>query len=175
MEFLISPLPSDHSDISSPPPIISKEGISSGTKKAKKNEENYSEAPKNRREATDPLHQVSKAKTVQRRCLRTQEDEEDECALYTKLLEKKLRRYPPRMRDKIMHKIDGLLLDNPYPETPNCSTSMPQQVPYQCYRNSPPSPVYVTTLHNTQADASVRDEPQKSIEIQTDMTYGDMN
>lgn len=159
-----------------PTQIISKsasESLPSDKKRAKKSED-FSEAPKNSGEASDPLRQVSKAKNVHSRCRRTQDDEEDECVLYTKLLEKKLRRYPPRMRDRIMHKIDGLLLDNP-PETPNCSTSVSQQVPYQYYRNSPPSPVYVTTLHNTQGDLSDSNEMQNSIEIQTDMTFMDIN
>ncbi|KAF6213783.1 hypothetical protein GE061_011505 [Apolygus lucorum] len=39
--------------------------------------------------------------------------EEDECEVYAKLLAKRLRKYPERMRDRIMYKIDGLLLENP--------------------------------------------------------------
>lgn len=57
-------------------------------------------------ESFDTLNHVLKGKKV----------EEDECDIYGKLLAKKLRKYPGRMRDIIMYKIDGLLLDNPYPE-----------------------------------------------------------
>lgn len=41
--------------------------------------------------------------------------EEDDCDLYGKLLITKLRKYPERMRQKLMYKIDGLLLENPPP------------------------------------------------------------
>lgn len=42
--------------------------------------------------------------------------EEDECDLYAKLLAKKLRKYPEEVRMKLMYSIDGLMIDNPYPE-----------------------------------------------------------
>lgn len=40
--------------------------------------------------------------------LKTKKREEDECDVYASLLAKKLRKYPERMRDRIMYKIDGL-------------------------------------------------------------------
>ncbi|KAI4458962.1 alcohol dehydrogenase transcription factor myb/sant-like [Holotrichia oblita] len=49
--------------------------------------------------------------------------EEDDCDIYAKLLAKKLRRYPERMRYMLMYKIDGLLLDNPYPDERPSSAS----------------------------------------------------
>lgn len=45
---------------------------------------------------------------------------EDECDIYAKLVAKKLKRYPWNTRLKIMHRIDGLLLQNMYAkEQPN--------------------------------------------------------
>jgi hypothetical protein len=51
-------------------------------------------------ESFDTLNYVLKVKKV----------DEDECDVYTKLLAKKLRKYPGRMRDQIMYKIDGFEL-----------------------------------------------------------------
>lgn len=48
--------------------------------------------------------------------------EEDECDEYVKLLAKRLRRYSDRMRNKIMYKIDCILLDKPYPDERISST-----------------------------------------------------
>lgn len=64
------------------------------------------EAQKKINESFDTLNHVLKVKKV----------DEDECDVYAKLLAKKLRKYPDRMRDQIMYKIDGFLLDNPYPD-----------------------------------------------------------
>lgn len=49
--------------------------------------------------------------------------EEDECDLYAKLLAKKLRKYPSSMRETMMYKIDGLLMNNPYPTERDSSAS----------------------------------------------------
>lgn len=43
-------------------------------------------------------------------------EEDDECDLYAKLLAKKLRRYPDDVRLKLMYSIDGIMVENPYPE-----------------------------------------------------------
>ncbi|KAL4718253.1 hypothetical protein ACJJTC_018252 [Scirpophaga incertulas] len=77
--------------------------------------------------------------------------EADECDLYASLLAKKLRKYPERMRNSIMYKIDGLLLDNPYPDERPSSSSTFYSEPYQ-YTPAPsrqytltPSPQYAPT------------------------------
>ncbi|KAL4709225.1 hypothetical protein ACJJTC_010525 [Scirpophaga incertulas] len=64
---------------------------------------------------------------------------------------KKLRKYPERMRNSIMYKIDGLLLDNPYPDERPSSSSTFYSEPYQ-YTPAPsrqytltPSPQYAPT------------------------------
>ncbi|KAL4101009.1 hypothetical protein QTP88_021030 [Uroleucon formosanum] len=54
---------------------------------------------------------------------------------------KKLRKYPERMRDQLMYKIDGFLLDNPYPdEQPSSAYSYYSSTPSPHYQNSTPSP-----------------------------------
>lgn len=55
--------------------------------------------------------------------LKVKKVEEDECDVYAKLLAKRLRKYPERLRDKIMYKIDGFILDNPYPDERPTSAS----------------------------------------------------
>lgn len=80
--------------------------------------------------------------------LKTKKKEEDECDVYASLLAKKLRKYPERMRDRIMYKIDGLLLDNPYPDderSSSASTSYSVPSPYAQQTFSTPSPQYVPT------------------------------
>lgn len=86
------------------------------------------EAQKKINESFDTLNQVLKVKKV----------DEDECDVYAKLLAKKLRKYPERMRDQIMYKIDGFLLDNPYPDERPSST-------YSYHYSSTPSPHYQNT------------------------------
>ncbi|XP_030024801.2 uncharacterized protein LOC115443506 [Manduca sexta] len=55
-----------------------------------------------------------------------EENVEDEFDLYAKILAKKLKKYPESMRVRLIYKIDGLLLNNPYPEiTSNGSTETP--------------------------------------------------
>lgn len=74
--------------------------------------------------------------------LKQKKVEEDECDVYAKLLAKRLRKYPERLRDKIMYKIDGFLLDNPYPdERPSSACSYySSSTPSPYYQNSTPSP-----------------------------------
>jgi len=68
-------------------------------------------------------------------------EDEDECDVYAKLLAKKLRKYPGRMRDQLMYKIDGFLLDNLYPdEQPSSANSYYSSTPSPHYQNSTPSP-----------------------------------
>lgn len=77
------------------------------------------------------------------RVLETKKVEEDECDVYAKLLAKKLRKYPEHMRDRIMYKIDGLLLDNPHPnERPSSSGSSHSSVYSIPSAYNYPSPQY---------------------------------
>ncbi|XP_045775066.1 uncharacterized protein LOC123873979 [Maniola jurtina] len=62
----------------------------------------------------DPLNSATATEGPSRVMRKSEED--DECDIYAKLLARKLRKYPGRMRDRMMYKIDGLLLDNPYPD-----------------------------------------------------------
>lgn len=96
------------------------------------------EAQKKMNEGFDTLNHALKEKRGKR-------VEDDECDLYAKLLAKKLRKYPERMRDRIMYKVDGLLLDNPYPDEPPSSaySSHSSQSPYPYYQNSTSSPSYI--------------------------------
>lgn len=74
--------------------------------------------------------------------LKRKKEDEDECDVYAKLLAKKLRKYPERMRDQLMYKIDVFLLDNPYPdEQPSSAYSYYSSTPSPYYQNSTPSPV----------------------------------
>lgn len=74
--------------------------------------------------------------------LKVKKVEEDECDVYAKLLAKRLRKYPERLRDKIMYKIDGFILDNPYPdERPTSASSYySSTTPSPYYQHSTPSP-----------------------------------
>jgi len=73
--------------------------------------------------------------------LKKKKEDEDECDVYAKLLAKKLRKYPERMRDQLMYKIDGFLLNNPYPdEQPSSAYSYYSSTPSPHYQNSTPSP-----------------------------------
>ncbi|KAL4083102.1 hypothetical protein QTP88_028432 [Uroleucon formosanum] len=89
------------------------------------------DAQKKINESFDTLNHVLKKK----------KEDEDECKVYAKLLAKKLRKYPERMRDQLMYKIDGFLLDNPYPdEQPSSAYSYYSSTPSPHYQNSTPSP-----------------------------------
>lgn len=87
-------------------------------------------------------------KTLNQVLQNKQGNSEDDCDLYGKLLATKLKRYPVQQRQRVMYKIDGLLLDNP-PETcsstPFPSSSAPR--PPSAY-TSQDSPVY---SHHSQA------------------------
>ncbi|KAI5730206.1 hypothetical protein M8J76_011220 [Diaphorina citri] len=90
----------------------------------KKTDPFMNEAQRKINESFDTLNSVLRSKRT---------TEEDECDLYGKLLAKKLRKYPAASRDRIMYKIDGLLLDNP-PVTPLSSSS------YSSYASDTPAP-----------------------------------
>lgn len=103
------------------------------TKKRPVNTDHYlDEAQKKINESFDTLNHVLKKKR----------EDEDECDVYAKLLAKKLRKYPKRMRDQLMYKIDGFLLDNPYPDEQSSSAFSYNysSTPSPHYQNSTPSP-----------------------------------
>lgn len=104
----------------------------SASKKIPINTDHYlDEAQKKINESFDTLNYV----------LTKKKEDEDECDVYAKLLAKKLRKYPGRMRDQLMYKIDGFLLDNPYPdEQPSSAYSYYSSTPSPHYQNSTPSP-----------------------------------
>lgn len=70
-----------------------------------------------------------------------------EAEIYASLLGKKLRKYPDRMRNSIMYKIESLLLDNPYSEERPSSASTIYSVPYQYTPTT--SPQYVPNQNST--------------------------
>ncbi|KAL1450805.1 hypothetical protein WDU94_003125 [Cyamophila willieti] len=74
-------------------------------------------------------------------------DGDDECDLYAKLLAKKLRKYPDNMRDRIMYQIDGLLLNNfQHSQLPSVSQQThvlleaTETAPVSPYSSTAPSP-----------------------------------
>ncbi|XP_069361050.1 uncharacterized protein [Maniola hyperantus] len=79
---------------------------------------NYNEGQNIHYSSFDPLNSESASQgasaSASRAAQRTEEG--DECDIYAKLLARRLRKYPGKMRDRMMYKIDGLLLDNPYPD-----------------------------------------------------------
>ncbi|XP_044751072.1 uncharacterized protein LOC123311270 isoform X2 [Coccinella septempunctata] len=108
--------------------------------------------PKKRR--IDPAFEVEAAqkrltesfKTLNDIMLTKQDDLENECVLYTKLLATKLRRYPVKQRQRIMYQIDGLLLDNPPESCTSIASFLPSSQNYPVYPN-PPSPTYSNSRH----------------------------
>lgn len=107
------------------------------------------EAQKKISESFDTLNHVLKGKKV----------EDDECDVYGKLLAKKLRKYPGRMRDIIMYKIDGLLLDNPYPEDRllSASSHYSSQSPSQSFNLIP-----ITSLSSEEMNGPYVNTPREN-------------
>lgn len=133
------------------------------TKKRPITDHYLDEAQKKINESFDTLNHVLKVKKV----------DEDECDVYAKLLAKKLRKYPDRMRDQIMYKIDGFLLDNPYPdERPSSayssyhysSTPSPhyQNTPSPHYQNNPSPASDVSHVNMPEGNES---QPQSLVEF----------
>ncbi|KAL4713890.1 hypothetical protein ACJJTC_015544 [Scirpophaga incertulas] len=107
---------SSHADRSSTP-------VHNKPNKAKKKPSlDIDEAQNKISQTLDTLNQVLRDKRTY-----TNENNEDECDLYAKLLAKKLRKYPESIRGTIMYQIDGLLLQNPYP-TINHQVDRPSSV-----------------------------------------------
>lgn len=108
--------------------------------------------------------------------LKVKKVEEDECDVYAKLLAKRLRKYPERLRDKIMYKIDGLLLYNPYPdERPTSASSYySSTTPSPYYQHSTLSPVN-NMSHVIMLEAN--EIPQSLVEVsipERNVSQGDM-
>lgn len=113
---------------------------------------------KNRRpnfDLEDAQRQLNTSFQTLNQILSRNRSEEDECDMYGKLLVSKLRKYPESMRQKLMYKIDGFLLQNPPPSvdcrrhswTPSpahtmssSSSNIIPQLPDYAFR---PSPSYI--------------------------------
>lgn len=124
------------------------------TKKRPITDHYLDEAQKKINQSFDTLNHVLKAKKV----------DEDECDVYAKLLAKKLRKYPERMRYQIMYKIDGFLLDNPYPdERPSSALSYHySSTPSPHYQNTPSPASDVSQVNMPEGNES---QPQSLVEF----------
>ncbi|KAL4091735.1 hypothetical protein QTP88_026382 [Uroleucon formosanum] len=104
-----------------------------------------------------------------------EKEDEDECDVYAKLLAKKLRKYPERMRDQLMYKIDGFLLDNPYPdEQPSSAYSYYSSTPSPHYQNSTPSPASDVSHVNMLGNESQHTPVELSMPLSRNVSQGVM-
>jgi len=137
------------------------------SKKRPINTDHYlDDAQKKINESFDTLNYVLKKK----------KEDEDECDVYAKLLAKKLRKYPGRMRDQLMYKIDGFLLDNPYPdEQPSSAYSYYSSTPSPHYQNSTPSPASdVSHVNMLEGNESQHTSVELSMPLSRNVSQGVM-
>lgn len=108
--------------------------------------------------------------------LKQKKEDEDECDVYAKLLAKKLRKYPERMRDQLMYKIDGFLLDNPYPDQqPSSAYSYYSSTLSPHYHNSTPSPASdVSHVNMLEGNESQHTPIESSMPLQRNVSQGVM-
>lgn len=158
-------------EITAPPP--SKENTkttntptcrTNASKKRPINTDHYlDDAQKKINESFDTLNYVLKRK----------KEDEDECDVYAKLLAKKLRKYPERMRDQLMYKIDGFLLDNPYPdEQPSSAYSYYSSTSSPHYQNSTPSPASDVSHVNMLGNESQHTPVELSMSLSRNVSQG---
>ncbi|KAI8432220.1 hypothetical protein MSG28_004670 [Choristoneura fumiferana] len=93
---------------------------------------------KRRMNLDDAQTDLSNSFQILNNILSNKNHEEDDCDIYAKLLATKLRKYPDDLRQRIMYKIDGLLLDNPFsPSATHWTTT------YSSSHSSTPSSTYI--------------------------------